>query len=230
MKSHQKHEFYESIYFILVLSVVGGFLDAYTYIMRGGVFANAQTGNVVLVGVYLSTGKWIAALKVLPAIIAFIVGVVVVENIKEVKSRIVNNDWVIIILVSKILILFLIGLIPETVPDIFVIVIISFLASVQVSSFKNLLDKPCSTTMITANMRYFTEYVMGWYKEKDKQQGERALRYFIIILAFLAGAVIGGIFIQLFHLRSIWFCSILLAMLLIGYFLSLNNKRRKTLS
>ena len=31
-----------------LLAVVGGFLDAYTYILRGGVFANAQTGNIVL--------------------------------------------------------------------------------------------------------------------------------------------------------------------------------------
>ena len=31
-----------------LLALAGGFLDAYTYICRGGVFANAQTGNIVL--------------------------------------------------------------------------------------------------------------------------------------------------------------------------------------
>ena len=36
-----------------VLAVVGGFLDAYTYICRGAVFANAQTGNIVLMGIRL---------------------------------------------------------------------------------------------------------------------------------------------------------------------------------
>ncbi|MEF9840560.1 MAG: DUF1275 family protein, partial [Lachnospiraceae bacterium] len=30
-----------------ILAMVGGFLDAYTYLCRGGVFANAQTGNLV---------------------------------------------------------------------------------------------------------------------------------------------------------------------------------------
>ena len=34
-----------------LLAVAGGLLDAYTYLMRDGVFANAQTGNIVLLGV-----------------------------------------------------------------------------------------------------------------------------------------------------------------------------------
>jgi len=37
-----------SIYLGALLAVVGGFLDVYTFISRDGVFANAQTGNVVL--------------------------------------------------------------------------------------------------------------------------------------------------------------------------------------
>ena len=40
-----------------VLAVAGGFLDAYTYICRGHVFANAQTGNIVLLGVNLAAGE-----------------------------------------------------------------------------------------------------------------------------------------------------------------------------
>lgn len=34
----------------LLLAGVGGFLDAYTFVGYGGVFANAQTGNIVLFG------------------------------------------------------------------------------------------------------------------------------------------------------------------------------------
>lgn len=224
MHSDNNHEFYETKYFIIVLAIVGGFLDAYTYIARGGVFANAQTGNVVLVGVYVAAGKWMEALKVIPAIVAFIAGVVLVEYVKAIKIKILNYDWVTIILFSKIILLFLIGLLPSSVPDIFVIVTVSFLASVQVSSFKNLIDKPCSTTMITANMRYCTEYAIGWFKENDPEQKERALRYFTIILAFLVGAVIGGVTIEFFELRSVWLCSFLLAILLVGYRVSYRKR------
>ena len=36
-----------------VLAVSGGFMDAYSYICRDKVFANAQTGNILLFGINL---------------------------------------------------------------------------------------------------------------------------------------------------------------------------------
>ena len=40
----------ESLLLGVLLAVAGGFFDAYTYLCRGKVFANAQTGNIVLSG------------------------------------------------------------------------------------------------------------------------------------------------------------------------------------
>ena len=52
-ESSEKHDMTniqmsETILIGTLLALAGGFLDAYTYICRGGVFANAQTGNIVL--------------------------------------------------------------------------------------------------------------------------------------------------------------------------------------
>ena len=44
----------ESYFIGLLLAVAGGYLDVYTYISRGGVFANAQTGNIVLLGIHIA--------------------------------------------------------------------------------------------------------------------------------------------------------------------------------
>lgn len=44
----------ESIELGIVLAASGGFMDAYSYIMRDHVFANAQTGNMLLLGVSIS--------------------------------------------------------------------------------------------------------------------------------------------------------------------------------
>ena len=40
------------------LMTVAGFFGAYTYLLRGNVFCNAQTGNVVLMGLALGAGHW----------------------------------------------------------------------------------------------------------------------------------------------------------------------------
>ena len=47
----------ESLILSLLLALSGGFQDAYTYIERGHVFANAQTGNVVLMSASVLDGN-----------------------------------------------------------------------------------------------------------------------------------------------------------------------------
>ena len=58
-----------------LLAVVGGFLDAYTYLLRGHVFANAQTGNIVLLGLSAAQGEFLKASYYLLPILAFLCGV-----------------------------------------------------------------------------------------------------------------------------------------------------------
>ena len=58
----------------LLLAGAGGFLDAYTFVGRGGVFANAQTGNIVLLAVAAGERHWSAALLHVPPILAFMLG------------------------------------------------------------------------------------------------------------------------------------------------------------
>ena len=52
----------ESIELGILLALSGGLMDAYSYIYRDHVFANAQTGNILLFGIQLAEKNWIAAL------------------------------------------------------------------------------------------------------------------------------------------------------------------------
>lgn len=47
----------ESVRLGILLALSGGLMDAYSYIVRDRVFANAQTGNMLLFGVNLSEGN-----------------------------------------------------------------------------------------------------------------------------------------------------------------------------
>ena len=64
------------------LSMSGGLQDAYTYFARGGVFANAQTGNVVLLSHHLFAGNFSAALRCLIPLISFAMGIAAAEAIR----------------------------------------------------------------------------------------------------------------------------------------------------
>ncbi len=54
-----------------LLALAGGFMDAYTYVARGHVFANAQTGNLVLLGIHIADGEWRIAVSYLIPILTF---------------------------------------------------------------------------------------------------------------------------------------------------------------
>ena len=73
----------ESLFLAALLAIVGGFLDAYSYLLRGGVFANAQTGNIALLGVYIQRRNGSMIIHYLVPILAFAAGVVLVEIMKK---------------------------------------------------------------------------------------------------------------------------------------------------
>ena len=66
-----------------LLSFSGGLQDAYTYNVRGNVFANAQTGNVVLMSQNFMQGDVAHALRYMWPIISFACGVFVTERIEN---------------------------------------------------------------------------------------------------------------------------------------------------
>jgi uncharacterized membrane protein YoaK (UPF0700 family) len=211
----EKIKFYpnteESLRLGLLLAMVGGYLDAYTYIGRGEVFANAQTGNIVLLGIYAAQGLWMHALLVVPPIAAFILGVVVAEAIKKAASKGIIHNWAQGVLLLEMVILIIIGLVPAGVPDLFVTVTISFIASVQVSSFRTLIDSPYSSTMCTGNLRTASKALFESITNHDRAAARQSGRFFAIILAFLCGAVAGGILTARFSEKSVWAAVLLLA-------------------
>lgn len=64
----------ESVFIGLTLAVSGGIMDVYSYLWRGKVFANAQTGNVLLFAINLANGNFYSAARYLLPIVAFVAG------------------------------------------------------------------------------------------------------------------------------------------------------------
>lgn len=201
----------------ILLAIVGGFLDAYTFICRGGVFANAQTGNIVLVGIDAAQGKFVQAFMALLPILAFIIGIIVTEKIKDFEfpssTSVAYSEQ--IILIIEIIVLFIVGFIPSTVPHAFATLAISFVSSVQIASFGRLVDSPYSTTMCTGNLRTASQAAYKAFVKKDSSATLKTTRYMIIIFSFIIGACIAGILTLLVWVKSIWFAAIMLILSLV---------------
>lgn len=215
----------ESVKLGILLAIVGGFLDSYTFVGRGGVFANAQTGNLVLLGIEILKGNLKQTLIQALPILAFVFGVIVSETIKKNSHILFMSDSACAILIFETIILVIVGFIPNTVPDIFVTVTISFVSSVQISSFRKLVDSPYSTTMCTGNLRSASHAAYIAITRKDHEQAVKSIRYFIIILSFLIGASFGAMLTLSIGVQSIWAAAAVLV--LSSILLDINGHRNK---
>ena len=212
---------HETFRIAALLAVVGGFLDAYTYILRGGVFANAQTGNMVLLGVYAAQGRYRQAGYCIIPILAFALGVFITEVFKKYfteKEFNIYEHWIIAI---EIILLSVVGFVPASVPDSVVNVTISFVCSLQVNSFRKMKNLPYASTMCTGNLRSGTEKLFQYVINKETKAGIQAAHYFGIILLFILGAVAGTVLAFLWGIQSIWCCSVLLGIVFVTMCLTL---------
>lgn len=214
----------ESVELGILLAIVGGFLDAYTFVGRGGVFANAQTGNVVLMGIEAAKGEWGQAVLHAVPILAFMVGVVVAEIIKKHSMRLSIPESERAVLILETVVLFIVGFIPYTSPNIIVTVVISFVSSVQISSFRKLVGSTYSTTMVTGNLRSATQEAYIAFTKKDYESARRAIRYSTINLSFLAGAILGALLTSFIGVKAVWIAVIVLICSVILFNSELKNK------
>ena len=92
----------------------GGLQDAYTYLCRGKVFANGQTGNIVLFSAYLFDGAWDQCLRYLVPVLSFMTGIFAAECIHRRFKAMEKVHWRQLILLAEIAVLFAVGFLPQT--------------------------------------------------------------------------------------------------------------------
>jgi uncharacterized membrane protein YoaK (UPF0700 family) len=194
-----------------LLGCVGGYLDAYTYVAWGGVFANSQSGNVVLLGVHAARGEWVAALRFVPSIAAFVVGVFVAESLQRPRVAAVVRWPFRAALLLEVAVLAIVGALPKTTPSGVVTVMISFVSSLQVTTFRTLVRWPYSSTMTTGNLRTATQAIFAAIVDRDAEAIERACAFGIVIFGFFAGATVGAIATLRLGVASAWCAAGLLA-------------------
>ncbi|MHB0769520.1 YoaK family protein [Bradyrhizobium sp. 5.13L] len=175
----------ETVPISLMLAFVGGYLDAYTWIIHG-VMANAQTANLVLLWVHGSGGNWDDALHFVPPILAFAVGILLVSWLRGVVGRRTSA----ISTLLEILLLVTIGVLHNRLPDLAGTLGISFVAAMQTAVFTKVDGVAYSSVMITGNMRQAIE---GLYMALSGGGPLRRSGIFAALcVAFGVGAAIGA--------------------------------------
>ena len=199
----------ESIRLGTLLTFVGGFLDAYSYLTRGGVFANAETGNIVLMGIHLAQGQWRQAIFYLFPITCFPLGIFAAEWFKKHVGEKKMLHWKESVLFLEIFVLFIAGFLPQQFNSL-VNSSIAFVCALQVEAFRKMHGMAFATTMCTGNLRSGTELLTVGAFEHDSDKKKKGLWYYWIDVAFVIGGAAGTICCRMFAERSVWVGAVLL--------------------
>lgn len=211
----------ESIKLAIILALSGGLMDAYSYIFRGHVFANAQTGNMLLLGVNLAEGNLDLALRYFFPICSFAIGITITDFIHMDESKKIH--WRQKAVFIEAIILAIVAYIP-TDYNLLANSLTSLACGIQVESFRKVHGNAAATTMCIGNLRSGTENWNLFISTKNLKYLRKSLLYYSLILCFIIGAILGNDMIKQCGQYAILGCSILL---IIAYIFMFDDRERK---
>ena len=212
-KKKRRGQMSEAFCTAMFLSLSGGLQDVYTYLFRGKVFANAQTGNIVLMAVHAFAGEWGRVLHYLVPLCFFALGVFAAELMHQKLQNLQRLHWRQLVVLCEIVMLFVVGFFPQEW-NLMANALVSFACAMQVQTFRKVNGYAFASTMCIGNMRSGMESLVVYFHLQDKKVLHKALHYFGVILLFAIGAGVGAHCVSVFGNKTIWFsCALLLVSL-----------------
>lgn len=205
-----------------VLTFVGGFLDVYTFMTRGGIFANTQTTNLANLGFFIANRQFIEVFRVALPILSCIFGALVSTILLRHRDESLHKE----LLYFEVIILLLIGFTKDPRFDTLINCTVSFITCFQLNLFRKMGALAHNTTISTGNLRQVGELMADGVMSKKEANIKLAVKYFCVTFMFVLGAVISTFATNIFFEKSIWMCSglLLFSIYLLGY---LNKTRER---
>lgn len=228
MKLSKSKQMSESLLIAALLTLAGGFQDAYSYNCRGEVFANAQTGNFVLLGQSIAHLDFSLALSYMIPISAFICGIYLTERFHHHFKNNTAIHWRQMILVIQITMLIIVAILPQSMNTL-ANVIMSFTSAMQINSFRKFSKITVTTTLCTGNLRIATETLARYHIHKEKKLKQTCQQYYLIIFLFGAGAALGALASIYFKDLAILGTALLLTIAFLLMFAKTENKKERAI-
>ena len=183
---------HEQLIFCLLLTAVGGFFDAYTFVNCDGIFANAQTGNLIFVGIDLIEGNFSEVLHYSIPILSFVIGVLVSKFIETKYKELSIFKHIYMLLLTQIAALIIISIKHEYFGVDIRPIVISFICAIQFDGFRKVNNLVFASVFCTGNLRSMSEHLYKYFVLKKKESKIPFLIYLSVITVFLSGVILGA--------------------------------------
>ena len=184
----------------LFLTFCAGYVDAYTFIVRGNTLVAGQTGNVVFLSVGLIQQNVSDASAKVMTLFSFMLGVFLLTLYKE-KLRIVKKP--ILSLIPLAVLSLIIGFVPQTVDNIYLVPPLAFCMGLVTTAFGEVSGIAYNNAFMTGNIKRTMLAFGDYFRTKHTPFLREALIFVSLLTSFVLGVVFSAYLTIFYHEKTI---------------------------
>jgi uncharacterized membrane protein YoaK (UPF0700 family) len=186
-----------------VLLVATGFVDSYTFLALGHVFAEAMTGNLVLIGIGAVEPDIVAFWRPLAAYGAFVAGVALLWWIGA-RTKPVTRAPQVATLAFEIAVLGIVGFLRSSVPQVVIVTAIAFASGLQIAAFRRIGLAKFTTTVMTSNSLHTVDAALTALASGTREDRGVAAHLAGGLAAFVVGVFGGALLTHQLDTHASW--------------------------
>ncbi|HET2870965.1 TPA: DUF1275 domain-containing protein [Streptococcus pneumoniae] len=182
------------------MTFCAGYVDAYTFIVRGNTLVAGQAGNVVFLSVELIQNNVSDVRDKLLTLIAFIMGVFLLTIYKE-KLRIVKKS--ILSLIPLAILSIIIGFVPQTVDNIYLVQPLAFCMGLVTTAFGEVSGIAYNNAFMTGNIKRTMLAFGDYFRTKHTPFLREGFIFVSLFSSFVLGVVFSAYLTIFYHEKTI---------------------------
>ncbi|HAT54990.1 MAG TPA: DUF1275 domain-containing protein [Lactobacillus sp.] len=205
----------------VALTMVGGFIDAYTFEQRGGSLAAMQTGNIIFLSVDIAKRNLPGLFTKITAIVFFSLGVLAVSLFKHRHN---THYWRIPTLVLEMIVCIIVGFEPSHISDVFAVPPLAMVMAMQTTAFNAIEGHGYNSVYSTGNLKMAMIALGEFHFHHKKSQLVSTFLYLELVFGFAAGAILSALLQLRFNVHAIWFAALGILFIIAGYAMAIHQK------
>lgn len=212
----------------LFLTFCAGYVDAYTFIVRGNTLVAGQTGNVVFLSVGLIQHNVSDASAKVMTLLAFMMGVLLLTVYKE-KLRIVKKP--ILSVIPLAVLSLIIGFVPQTVENIYLVPPLAFCMGLVTTAFGEVSGIAYNNAFMTGNIKRTMLAFGDYFRTKHTPFLREGLIFVSLLSSFVFGVVFSAYLTIYYQEKTILGISLMMSIFYFSMlFASWRKKGKKKLN
>lgn len=212
-----------------VLMIVAGFYGGYAMAVRGGVFSNAQTGNLALCALALGQGQWQQAAYYVIPISAYLLGCMVAELLTKSLRRSSVIRWETLLILLELTAAVIMGFIPAVAPHQICQIMINVICAMQFTTFRQAEGISMATTFCTNHVRQIGIALASLFSRDPEVRKNLRIGgiHAVMVLCFMLGVAAAAVACRFMDVKAIWCALLPLAVLFVDLMRAEKRERQK---